>query len=188
MSEINVATATLDDWQDIKVLVDQLSASRFTNIVGANRDEASGFLLNSLVAPDGVGFLMLRWMSELIGMAALMAINAPKPGTLGVYAQCQRHCFINSVYIRPDIAGVKVPKEAGSHMLLGIEAWARARGAVWMYGNVRLDGRFGALWRKFGMAPQHGVAGKGVSSGLDDLDAPGFELHQVVVGKELDHG
>lgn len=187
MSEFEVTNATLDDWADIKQLVLQLGDSKFSAIVGATPEEAQGFLINSITHPAGVGLLLLRWQGRAVGLCALMAMNSPKPGTLGVYAETQVHCFIHSVYIRPSYGdgqwATKVPPEGGNHMMLGIEEWARARRAVWIYGNVRLDGRFGGFWRKFGMGAQHGVAGKGVSPGVEEL--PGLELHQVVVGKEV---
>ena len=184
---MTVTNASLDDWQDIKVLVHELQESRFSAILGADINGMECWLHNSKLFPQSVGLLLLRWEGRLVGLCALMAVDAPEPGSLGLggNVRTQRHGFIHSVYIAP-YADEKVPQCAGQVLLKGIEQWARERGAVYLYGNVRLDGRFGALWRKFGLSPQHGVIGRAIpSTQVEEL--PGFELHHVVVGKEL-HG
>lgn len=192
--EFTVACATLDDWAELKELCERIQGTRVEQIISAKPEEMQGFLINSLMVPQGVGLLLLRWHKMLIGVAGMMCIDAPKPGVIGVFVQTQKHGFIHSCYIDSYAYGsngeygVKVPAEAGKMMMAGIEQWARGRGAVWLYGNVRLDGRFAGLWRKHGLKPMHGTAGKSLIANSDIEELPGLELHQVVVGKELTDG
>lgn len=183
-----VHPAQLNHWEAIKGVAARLRDSRFSAFVGGEEAELEGFLVNSLTVPQAVGLLLLTMGDTPIGLAALIIVDCPKPGRLGTQVQVERHGFIHSVYIDPFFPdGSKVPGEAGQAMLLGVEQWCRARGAVYLYGNVRLDGRFGALWRKFGLSPQFGTVGKAIpSTQLEEL--PGFELVHVVVGKELGNG
>jgi hypothetical protein len=122
-------------------------------------------LVNSTIFPS-CGLLVLEWSGRLIGLAAMLLIDAPKPGVVG--GQIQRHAFVHSVYIDsylPDDPPIKVPGKAGEVMCLGMEQWGKNGGATYIYGNVRMDGNLGALYRKFGWSAQHYVVGKEFKDG-----------------------
>ena len=169
-SDITAAPATIDDWLGIKACIARLRASRFSQYVSSTNQEAEGFFVNSRQFPDKVGFLILKWGDYVIGVVALLAIDAPKPGTIGVYTELVRHCFIHSVYIDPWIPvdpgrRIQVPMEAGKVFYAAIENWGRVRGATFIYGNVREDGHFDAFFRKFGLRVQHKVVGRVIEHG-----------------------
>lgn len=196
-----VSQAGLDDWAEIKALVQELQRSPASQYVGCQISEAEALLVNSITNYH-TGFLVLRfnkegWRTGICGMVSMLIVDAPRAGQIGFTPT--RQGFIHSVYISPqaELQGprntateLKLPYEAGLAMMDGIEHWSRSRGATWIYGNVRLDGRFGGFWRKFGMKPKVMCVGKSLQkiqvSGVEDLpEEAGFEPHQVVVEKEL---
>ena len=168
-SDITAAPATIDDWPGIKACIARLRASRFSSYVSSTDQEAEGFFVNSRQFPDKVGFLILKWGAHVCGVVALLAIDAPKPGTIGVYTELVRHCFIHSVYIDPWVPTLggkrRIPMEAGKVFYEAIENWGRTRGATFIYGNVREDGHFDAFLRKFGLRVQHKVVGRVIEHG-----------------------
>ena len=156
--EIFVGPADLDDWTGLNEVRDRLEASKFSAYVSATRDELRALLCNSILLPHAVGLLVARYRTIACGMAALLLVQAPRPGTPGVATK--PHGFIHSVYIDPSVAGMMIPPAVGAAVFAGIEKWSRDRGADYVYGNVRLDGHFDALYRKYGLVKQHYVIGK----------------------------
>jgi len=156
---IEARPARFEDWQDIEHVLLRLSSSRFSAWLSCNRQETQYFLMHSLCLPQSVGLLVEHWDGEPIGLCALLLVDSPRAGVPGIGVA--RHGFIHSVFVDPcTVKGARVPSEAGHVMMEAIENWCKERGAGYVYGNVRMDGHFEALHKKFGMIRQHMVVGK----------------------------
>lgn len=161
---IEARPARFEDWPDIEHILLRLSSSRFSAWLSSSPQETQCFLMHSLMLPQSVGLLVEHWDGIPIGICALLLVDSPRAGVPGIGVA--RHGFIHSVFIDPTtIKGARVPSEAGTIMMDAIEKWCQERQANYVFGNVRMDGHFEALLKKFGMEKMHMVVGKLIGTG-----------------------
>ena len=163
-----VGPVSINDWPEIRDLQREFSKTRFQNYISGTLAELETFYVKSRAWPERVGFLQVRWMGHLCGLAALMLVDAPQLGNSE--NPVDRQCFIHSVYIAPRVqvlqSSTRVPAYVGKVMCEGMERWAKRPrpdglgGATKLFGNVRLDGNFGGFSRKFGFLKTHSVVVK----------------------------
>lgn len=176
--DVEILRADVEDWEAIGGLREYLEGSRANNYISADPQSLKAFLHHSFTFPERVGLLLCRWQGRLVGMAAVLLVDQPVVVVPGL--RSSRQAFIHSVYILPWVwdwdrsRQLRVPGRVGVAMSEGIEKWATfprsdgGGGARFIYGNVRLDGNFGAFARKFGYEKQSVVIGKSlVSSEVD---------------------
>lgn len=170
-SVITIRPANVDDWERLKDLHFRLQTDKARNYISCSLSELESFLVNSKMFPQ-IHLLIVDWQirpgwNTIAGLAAMMAIEAPRMGDMGVYRGKVVHAFIHAAYVPsyviPDrMHKLKVPKDAGIELWKAMEGWARSIGACFIYGNVRLDGNFAAFEKKYGLKKQHIVIGKDI--------------------------
>lgn len=182
MSILKCRNATLNDWPQIKDLHARLQTDKARNYIASTIEELEAFLVNSITFPQ-VSLLVLEWEMEkgtyLVGIAAMMLIQAPQLGQIGVHNKLAVHCFIHAVYIPSWIRAttgekLRVPlqhgvdggsdQDAGALMWNSMVAWAEAHNASYIYGNIRLDGNFGAFEKKYGLTKRFTIIGKEIGN------------------------
>lgn len=173
---ITIRAAGMDDWDRLKDLHFRLQTDKARNYISCSLPELESYFLNSKLFPQ-ITLMVVDWQirpgwNAVVGLAAMMLIDAPQLSQTGVYAKPVRHCFIHAAYVpswvMPDrMEKLKVPSECGPELWKAMEGWAKKHGACFIYGNVRLDGNFAAFEKKYGLKKQHVVIGKNleVSSG-----------------------
>lgn len=147
----------LADWESLCKMVRFISLSpKFSKILAVDEAKMEVALVNSRL-PDKMSPIRLQVVhsaSKVVGYAIIYICQPPAtdiPGCLIGPSQC----FIHSMFVYPD-AG----KEAGLVLIQGIEEFGKSFGAKLLYGNVRMDGHFGAIKRKYGMKPLYIAIGK----------------------------
>lgn len=165
--DIEVSTATLDDWPEIKKLHHRYVKTKAPQFIQADIPSLQSYLVNSIAAPRVAGFLTLRWNGRLIGLVALQVLSNQQLATTGL--QPTVHGFIHAVYIettsRVNNEMKTIPDEAGRIFCKKIEEWAKIRGADWIFGNVRTEKRNVGFVRKYGFKMLHQVIGKEITDG-----------------------
>jgi hypothetical protein len=166
-SNVEAHCATLEDWLGIKSVVELLNAHpKFSKFLSCTVQDAQGWLVNSIAFPHSVGMLVVTYEAVVCGVAAVLAMETPLPGSAGV-GKGPKHGFMHSVFIAPcvypwgvkDIGKLRIPSSAGLAMCEMIVKWTRERSCTYVYGNVRPDGHFDGLLRKYGFKVQHKVVG-----------------------------
>jgi hypothetical protein len=151
--------AALDDWTDIKSLWCRFQKSKATNYIHASLDDLGMYLVNGLVYPHQVALLVGEMDDSLISFCSICAVTNPQLSAPSL--QPRYHGFIHSIYVESSLpSGDKVPRKAGMKFLEDIENWARERNCEYLFGNVRMDGSFNALYRKYGFEKTHLVISK----------------------------
>ncbi len=164
-SEVLVRQVVLEDWVDVRSLLAvqasweskrrKVRGGSVGPVLGVTEESMRGYFLHSLMVPN-VGLWLAWWRSHPVGYCFAMLTNPPDlaspPGSKPLV-----HCFVHSMFVAPSISApcgrARVPWVVGRELVRNVEDWAREAKpfpAVWIYGNVRVDGNIEAMERQFG--------------------------------------